>query len=141
MIQLCLKALHVVAVIAFIGGMLAEAILIGVLFPVATLSSAQRAAAAALHRWDRMVTTPALLLVWILGLSMALSGRWFSSAWLPTKLVFVLALSGLHGRQSGMLRRMQGNGHPARARADRLAAPLILLLAAIAAGLAIVKPF
>jgi len=50
----------------------------------------------------------AILLVWALGLTLALQGHWFRSVWLPAKLVIVLALSAWHGVQSGVLRRLAG---------------------------------
>ena len=109
MTYLWLKAFHVAAVLAFVGGMLAEAVLLGASIQ-AGMNSAQRSPAiAALWRWDCTVTTPAMLLTWALGLGLALRGGWFSSVWLPLKLILVVALSGLHGVQSGTLRRMVGD--------------------------------
>ena len=59
----------------------------------------QRHAVSAVRAWDQWLTTPAMLLVWGLGLTLALSQGWFFSHWLQVKLVFVLALSALHGVQ------------------------------------------
>ena len=59
----------------------------------------------AVYRWDRRVTNPALGLVWLLGLTLAWQGGWFSAHWLWAKLVLVTVLSALHGNQSATLRR------------------------------------
>ena len=129
-----LKALHVASVLAFVGGLLA----ISLVLPVAAApGTGQRSLAAAAHRWDRQVTVPALLLVWALGLTLAVEGRHFGKTWLQLKLVLVVALSALHGVQSGRLRRLAGGE---QARSGRLA-PVIIATAAGIAVLAIAKPF
>lgn len=105
MLYLIVKALHVVAIVAWTGGMLLMALLLASLqlthgpfvFPQALLVT--------LRRWDRRITTPAMVLVWVLGLALSLRGHWFGAAWLTAKLLLVLALSALHGIQVGTLRR------------------------------------
>lgn len=141
MTYLWLKAFHVAAALAFVGGTLAEAVLLAALTPGGTHSAQRRAAAGVAHRWGRRTTTPAMLLVWALAITLALRGGWFSSTWLPMKLVFVVALSGLHGMQSGVLRRLAGDAGRAPSKAQRFVGPLIVAMAAIVAVLVIVKPF
>jgi len=138
---LWLKAAHVLVVIAFVGGMLAEAVLLRALSSPGRLTDEQRAAVRAVRRWDHTVTTPTMLLVWALGLTLVVRGGWSASGWLSLKLAFVVVLSGLHGWQSGRLRRLAGGAHPTQARAGRLSAPVIVALAAVIVGLVIVKPF
>ena len=129
-----LKALHVASVLAFVGGLMA----ISLVLPVATALGAERQSlAAAAHRWDRQVTAPALLLVWALGLTLAAEGRHFSETWLQLKLVLVVALSALHGVQSGKLRRLAGGGQTVSGRF----APIVVAAAAAIAVLAVAKPF
>ena len=130
------KALHVAAAMLFVGGLLAEALMLAV---AGVLSPAERRHAATLvRRWDRRTTTPAMLAVWALGLGLALWGGWLHSGWLPTKLVFVAILSGLHGIQSGALRRLAGTTMaPARSYGSAI---VILCVLAIAL-LAVTKPF
>ncbi len=131
-----LKALHVAAAMTFAGGVLGASVYLTTLGAGDEPSlSAHRAVRA----WDRAVTTPAMLIVWALGLTLALRGGWFASGWLPVKLALVSALSGLHGVQSGRLRRLAGS-LPARP-GSRAAGPIILCLVAAIAILAVVKPF
>lgn len=56
------------------------------------------------------MASPAMLLVWTLGLALASQGGWFAEPWLMLKLSFVLMLSGLHGVLSGTLRRLARAG-------------------------------
>lgn len=131
-----LVAAHVTAVVFLVGGLMAHDRMMNA---TALLPRAQQAGAlAALFRLDRNVTTPALLLTWALGLSLAVWARWFPSPWLLVKLVFVLALSALHGVQSGRLRRSVRDGEAA-ARIPGAGAGIVLAMLAIAV-LAVVKP-
>ncbi len=127
-----LKALHVAAAITFVAGVLSVALFLEAP-PLGHADMAQ-----ALHRWDRKVTNPAMLLVWALGLTLALMGGSFHGGWLPAKLVFVVALSGLHGVQSAKLRRLAG-GMPV-AVLPRMIAPFVVGSVLAIAILVVVKP-
>lgn len=129
MIYLVLKAVHVAAVVTFVGGLL----MLSVGVRIANLAVHR-----AVRRWDRTVTAPALAIVWVTGIAIALSGHWFGAAWLSAKLAVVVALSALHGT----LRRM--------ARDDLAVAPAawlgqaagaVVAAAAIVVGLVVIKPF
>ncbi|AXF25066.1 hypothetical protein CUJ89_18035 [Burkholderia pyrrocinia] len=133
MIYLVLKAVHVVAVVTFVGGLL----MLSVGVRIANLAVHR-----AVRRWDRAVTAPALALVWITGIAIALSGHWFGAAWLSVKLVVVVALSALHGILAGTLRRME--------RDDLVVVPApwlghatgaVVVATGIVVALVVIKPF
>lgn len=106
MVYIYLKAIHVMAVIALIAGMLVLAFaLVLVSGGSERLSEREARFVSHIRNWDRLVTTPALGLVWIAGISLAIMGQWYSSPWLMIKIVPVLLLSALHGMESGALRR------------------------------------
>lgn len=126
------KALHVAAAITFVAGVLAAAVFLSAVPP------GRDGTARAVHRWDRRVTTPAMLLVWALGLTLALEGGWFHAGWLSAKLALVVALSGVHGVQSAKLRRLAG-GSAAKA-PSHLVAPLVVGCAVAIAILVVVRP-
>ena len=139
---LWLKALHIVAVVTWVGGMLAVTVAAAAVSGArAQHEIASRAAFLAhVSQWDRRVTTPAMLLVWMLGLALALTGDWFPQTWLVAKLAMVLLLSALHGFLSGNLRRLSLSGQPG-ASASRNAAAAIVGAVLIIVVLVVVKPF
>jgi putative membrane protein len=90
--------------------------------------------------WDDTVTSPAMVLVWVLGLTLALEGGWFGAPWLTIKLMLVLALSALHGVQSGFLRRL-AKSDPRSPPTSLHHAPILILAGAAAIIiLVVVKP-
>lgn len=132
---LLLKAAHIAAAMTFFAGVLLASI---------TLHAAERDKTvppmllAAVRRWDVRVTTPAMLLVWALGLTLTLLGHWLPSGWLIAKLILVALLSGLHGTASGRLRRLAaGLQVPSRG----IPPSLVVGAATIIAFLVVVKPF
>ncbi|BAX60685.1 CopD family protein [Burkholderia stabilis] len=133
MIYLLLKAAHVAAVVTFVGGLLMLSIGVRI---------ANLAVHRAVRRWDRSVTAPALALVWITGITIALSGHWFGAAWLSAKLAVVIALSALHGMLAGTLRRMERDDLvvvPAQWLGQ--AAGAVVIATGIVVGLVVIKPF
>lgn len=129
-----LKGLHVASALVFVGGVFAVSTFLAV---VPAEPAASVPLARGIRRWDQAVTTPAMLLVWAFGLTLALSGDWLADGWLQAKLVLVVALSGIHGVQSGRLRRLAGG----TASLGRGWSPLILACVIGIAVLAVVKPF
>lgn len=129
------KAVHVAAAIIFVAGVLLAAI---------TLSAAAKDEAApsallqAVRRWDALVTTPAMLLLWALGLTLTLLRHWLPSGWLIAKLILVVLLSGLHGVSSGRLRRLATGAKAVRGIASP---PLVAAVATIIVFLVVTKPF
>ena len=107
MLYLLLKSVHVVAVIIWVSGLLAAILALRV---VESRAEGEDPSATGDHvvlarRWDRMVTTPSMLVAWTVGAYMAASGGWFVMAWIKLKLIGVVLLSALHGLLSGSLRR------------------------------------
>ncbi|MFG1498199.1 CopD family protein [Saccharospirillum sp. HFRX-1] len=97
MLYLLTKSLHILVVIVWISGMVALAL--GLLRPA-------KAHLELLSAWDKKVTTPAMALVWVLGLILVYWGGWFGATWVWVKLAAVFVLSGMHGMLSGQARRM-----------------------------------
>lgn len=106
-----LKAAHIIAMVAWLAGMAAVAL--ALLKPSPKLLKL-------LKSYDRKVTTPAMLLVWVAGISLAIQGGWFGSGWLWAKIILVTIMSGLHGAISGRLRRYCNETSPAPASEARV---------------------
>lgn len=100
MTYLVIKALHLVAIMLFVGGMLVLALALKA-YQKDSLGVTLRQQ---IVRWDRFATSPALGLVWVLGISLAVMGDWFPATWLHLKFAIVFLLSGLHGTLSGRLK-------------------------------------
>ncbi|AHB75590.1 MULTISPECIES: CopD family protein [Pandoraea] len=132
MLYLWIKAVHLIAVITFIAGMVTMA-LGGRLAQPEWRRIARRA--------DYGLASPALIVVWISGPVLAVMANWWSAPWFMAKLVFVLIISALHGRLSATLRRLERDGAATSPPLFRRALPVVWVSMAIIVALVIVKPF
>ena len=91
------KAFHVMAVIAWMAGMLYLPRLF-VYHCEAEAGSRQSETFKVMERrLLRGIVNPAMVVSWVLGLWMIYDGGWISAHWLQSKLLLVVALSGIHG--------------------------------------------
>jgi putative membrane protein len=92
-----LKALHIIAIIAWMAGMLYLPRLF-VYHCEALPGSVQSETFKVMERrLLRAIINPAMVASWVLGLWLAWSGNFLSAPWLHGKLVLVLVMSGVHG--------------------------------------------
>jgi putative membrane protein len=97
-LYLWIKAMHIIFVIALMAGLL-----IYPRYKLHQLSSKPgdelfETMKDASNRLRKIILNPALVLVWVLGLTMLyLNQNLLSQGWMHTKLLLVLTLSGLHG--------------------------------------------
>jgi protoporphyrinogen IX oxidase len=97
-----IKAFHIIAVIAWMAGMLYLPRLF-VYHCAAEKESVQSETFKVMeHRLLRAIINPAMIATWVFGLWLAWLGPdsnlgWFASGWLQAKLAFVVILSALHG--------------------------------------------
>ena len=123
--------LHILAAVTFVAGTVLVTAMLPSLSGEQGSAREQQAVLRRLQRWDRFVTTPAMLLVWACGLTLAIAGGWFVATWLQVKLALVIVLSALHGVQSAKLRRLGTEGRPLRRPTLRPALVIVLLVAGI----------
>ncbi|MEA2872182.1 MAG: protoporphyrinogen oxidase [Hyphomicrobiales bacterium] len=103
-LYLWLKAFHVIAVIAWMAGMLYLPRLF-VYHCEAEIGSKQSETFKVMERrLLRAIINPAMAVTWVLGLWLAWEGGFFRSGWLHGKLLLVLILSGMHGLFSRYVR-------------------------------------
>jgi putative membrane protein len=89
----------------------------------------------------RIIITPAMILVWVFGLSLAwISGAW-QQGWFLAKFALVVALSGYHGWMVGYGRKLEKGERPVSGRALRLMNEIPGLAVVLIVILVIVKPF
>ncbi len=91
-------------------------------------------------RLRNIIVTPAMILVWVLGLALAqITGAW-SAGWLHAKLAVVLGLSAYHGYMIGYGKKLARGQRPASGRALRIMNEVPGIAVAILVSRVIVKP-
>jgi putative membrane protein len=89
----------------------------------------------------KIILTPSLIIVWVLGLSMAYGGGWFASGWLHAKLTLVLVLTGYHGWLVGQTKKMARGERPLTEKQLRMIGEVPGLLLVLIVFLVYLKPF
>ncbi len=88
-----------------------------------------------------IIITPAILLVWVFGLSLAwVTGAW-SEGWFHAKFALVLALSGYHGWMVGYGRKLASGARPISGRTLRMMNEIPGIAVVLIVVLVIVRPF
>ncbi len=91
------KAFHIIAVIAWMAGMLYLPRLF-VYHAEAEVGSKQSETFKVMERrLLRGIINPAMIVVWVLGLWMAWDAPWYDEIWLQLKFALVVVMSALHG--------------------------------------------
>jgi protoporphyrinogen IX oxidase len=98
-----------------------------------------------INRLRRIIMTPAMIVVWILGVLLSLNVGLLDGGaglgWLHSKLLLVLAMSAYHGWLIGAARKIAAGERPLSGRALRLINEVPGLLAIPIVILVFVKPF
>jgi len=135
------KAVHVVAVISWMAGMLYLPRLF-VYHCAAPVGSEQSETFKVMERrLYRAIINPAMIITWVFGLYLAWKGFGFQGGWLHAKIACVLAMSGVHGYLGGAVRRFAEDRNTRPARHWRMVneVPTVLMIAIVI--LVVVKPF
>jgi len=141
-----IKAFHVIAVIAWMAGMLYLPRLF-VYHCAAEKGSVQSETFKTMERrLLRAIINPAMIATWLLGLWLAWHGPdsrygWFASGWFEAKLVLVLALSALHGFFARWVKDFAADRNRHSAKFYRIIneLPTVIMIGIVI--LAVVKPF
>ena len=138
---LWVKAIHVIAIISWMAGMLYLPRLF-VYHSETPVGSAQSETFKIMEqRLLSLITTPAMVIAWVLGLWLAWKSGYWAAPWLHAKVALVLALSGLHGYFSAATRAFREDRNTKPARHWRIVneIPTFLMIAIVI--LVVVKPF
>lgn len=136
-----LKALHVIAVMSWMAGMLYLPRLF-VYHTAAEIGSVQSETFKVMERrLLRAIINPAMIVTWATGLWLAWRGFQFSGGWLHAKIALVIILSAAHGYFSASVRRFAADRNDRLARHWRIMneVPTALMIGIVI--LVIVKPF
>lgn len=140
-LYLWLKAFHVIAVIAWMAGMLYLPRLF-VYHCDAEVGSKQSETFKVMERrLLQAIINPAMIATWVLGLWLAWDGAFLKSGWLHGKLLLVLILSGMHGLLTRCVREFAQDRNVRSQKFYRVIneVPAVLMIGIVI--LVIVKPF
>ncbi|WP_136621616.1 MULTISPECIES: protoporphyrinogen oxidase HemJ [Mesorhizobium] len=135
------KAVHILAVISWMAGMLYLPRLL-VYHADAEKGSAQSETFKVMERrLLRGIINPAMIVTWVFGLWLAWKGFGFQGGWLHAKIGAVLLLSAVHGYLAGAVRKFARDGNEKPARHWRMVNEIPTLLMIAIVILVVVKPF
>ncbi|PWL19561.1 protoporphyrinogen oxidase HemJ [Falsochrobactrum shanghaiense] len=136
-----IKALHVIAVISWMAGMLYLPRLFVYHSEAAIGSDKSETFKVMERRLLRFIINPAMVVSWIAGLWMAWEIFGFKGGWLHAKLLLVVLMSGLHGYLSKNMRLFAEDRNTKPARHWRIVNEIPTVLMILIVILVIVKPF
>ena len=138
---LWVKALHVIAVIFWMAGMFMLPRFLVYHMEVAVGSPEDAAWIDRERRLKRIILTPGLIAVWILGVTLAVSYGLAGQGWLHTKIFLVVLLSGYHGWASATASKFARGVRPYSNKTLRLLNEVPALATIAIVILVVVKPF
>jgi putative membrane protein len=138
---LTLKAFHIIAVIAWMAGMLYLPRLF-VYHADAVAGSEQSETFKVMERrLLRFIMTPAMIVTWTLGIGLLLQGQWLAAGWLHAKFALVLAMTALHGLFSRWTAAFGADRNRHTPKFFRIVNEIPTVLLILIVLLAVVKPF
>ena len=139
--DLWVKAVHVIAVIAWMAGMLYLPRLF--VYHAESLPGSDKSETFKImeRRLLRAIMNPAMIVSWVLGLWLAWRGGWFEAPWFHAKLTLVVLLSAMHGAMARWRKAFERDENIHSARFYRIAneVPTVLMIGIVI--LVIVRPF
>ena len=136
-----LLAFHIIAVIAWMAGMLYLPRLF-VYHREADPGSRQSEIFKVMERrLLKAIINPAMIVTWVLGLWLAWKGGWIAAYWLHIKLALVLGMMGVHGILSKYVREFAADRRRKSAKFFRILNEVPTVLLILIVIMAVVKPF
>jgi len=138
---LWVKALHVIAVVAWMAGIFYLPRLFVYHADSAPGSEKSETFKVMERRLYAAIMTPAMIATWLAGLALATSGHFWADHWLSLKLVLVIAMTAFHLWLGARLRDFARDDNRFAARTYRMVneIPTLLLIGIVI--LVVVKPF
>jgi putative membrane protein len=136
-----IKALHVIAVIAWMAGMLYLPRLFVYHCGAETGSRQSETFKLMERRLLKAIINPAMIVTWLAGLYLAWAGHWLSAGWLHGKFLLVVMLSGVHGFFSRCVKDFAADRNLRSQKFYRIIneVPTVLMIGIVI--LVVVKPF
>jgi putative membrane protein len=138
---LWVKAAHLTFVIFWIAGLFLLPRFYVYHHATAPGSAEDRAWTEREGRARSIILTPAMLIVWVLGLALALNIGAFAQGWFHAKLALVILLTGYQGWMAAYGRKLAKGARPLENRTLRIMNEIPGIATAVIVVLVIVKPF
>jgi putative membrane protein len=134
-------AFHIIAVIAWMAGMLYLPRLFVYHAGAKTGSEQSETFKTMEQRLLRYIMTPAMIVTWLLGIVLVLEGGWLGAAWFHIKIGLVLVMTILHGLFSHWSHDFALDRNPRSPKFYRIANEIPTALLIVIVIMATVKPF
>jgi len=141
MLFLWLKSFHIIAVIAWMAGMLYLPRLFVYHCEAEPGSKQSETFKVMERRLLKAIINPAMIATWILGLWLAWEAGFFKSGWLHAKLALVLVLSGIHGWFARLTRDFAHDRNQHSQKFFRMINEIPTVLMVLIVLLVVLKPF
>ena len=112
MTYLWLKAGHIIFMVFWLAGLFMLPRQMIYLHPAALDSEESKLWAKRMGLLRKIILTPSIIVVWILGLLLAQTLQVWGEGWLHVKLLLVVALSGFHGYLVAQSKKMAAGERP-----------------------------
>ena len=135
------KAGHIIAVIAWMAGMLYLPRLFVYHCDAEAGSKQSETFKVMERRLLKAIINPAMIVTWLAGLYLAWSGHWFAAGWFHGKFALVIVLSGVHGFFSRWVKDFAADRNTRNQKFYRIIneVPTVLMIGIVI--LVVVKPF
>jgi putative membrane protein len=138
---LWIKALHIIAVISWMAGLLYLPRLFVYHAAVEPGSAQSETFKVMERRLYKYIMGPAMGVTWIAGMLVMFLGGWFTAGWFHLKLVLVVAMSVMHGLCGHWLAEFAADRNRRSQKFYRIANEIPTVLLILIVILAVVKPF
>jgi putative membrane protein len=136
-----IKALHVIAVISWMAGMLYLPRLFVYHCEAEAGSKQSETFKVMERRLLKAIINPAMIVTWLAGLYLVWDKQWYLAGWFHVKFLLVLLLSGVHGFFARAVRDFAADRNPRSQKFYRIIneVPTVLMIGIVI--LVVVKPF
>jgi putative membrane protein len=137
------RAIHIIAVIAWMAGLLIYPRLLVYRLEAAGNPGFEAAMDKAAGATSRIILLPTMILTWLMGLALFGSNweHYTSQPWFWGKIVLVVGLSGFHGYLMGLGRKIAAGERPIEPKKLRMLNELPMVIAIFVVILVVVEPF
>jgi protoporphyrinogen IX oxidase len=138
-----IRALHIIAVIAWMAGMLIYPRLLVYRLEAAGNPGFEAAMDKAANSTRKIILTPAMILAWLMAVGMIVH-RWeylHQQPWFWAKILLAVGLSAFHGYLMGLGRKIAAGERPIEPKKLRMLNEIPMVIAILAVIAVVVQPF